>query len=185
MKGGNSEEHVIDAEKAEKLEDESRYGILSREELLARVEEGDTVLDVGSGTGFFTDDLAEKAGKVYAVDFQKGMHDYYREKGVPENVELVHSRVSEVELDEEVDVIVSVLSLHEIDLESSLEKFEEVLAEDGKVFVVDWSRKADTDDIPPREKLYTAEEAGVKFSDCFDVEESLERYDTFVLKASG
>ncbi|MFB6100305.1 MAG: class I SAM-dependent methyltransferase [Candidatus Nanohalobium sp.] len=185
MKDGNSEDHVIDAEKADKLEDESRYRILSREELLAQVEEGDTVLDVGSGTGFFTDDIAEKAGKVYAVDFQKGMHDYYRKKGVPENVELVHSKVSEVELGEEADLVVSILSLHEIDLEKSLKRFEEVLADDGKIFVVDWSRNAEKDDVPPREKLYTADEAGVKFSDCFDVEQSLERHDTFILKASG
>ncbi|MFB6158641.1 MAG: class I SAM-dependent methyltransferase [Candidatus Nanohalobium sp.] len=182
MKDGNSEDHVIDAEKADKLEDEGRYRILSREELLAEVKHGDTVVDIGSGTGFFTDDIAEKAGKVYAVDFQKGMHDYYREKGVPENVELIHSKASEIEV-ENTDMVVSILSLHEIDFEKSLEKFSELLEGGGKLLIVDWSADAETDDIPPRDKLYTAEKASEKVSELFEVESSEERSDTFKLKA--
>lgn len=35
-------EHIIDAEKASKLEDESRYRFLSREQLLKQIERGDT-----------------------------------------------------------------------------------------------------------------------------------------------
>lgn len=177
------EDHIMDAEKAELLEEDSRYSIISREELMARVEQDGKVLDIGSGTGFFTDDLAVKAEKVYAVDFQEGMHDYYRGKGVPGNVELVHSRASEIKLDEEVDLIVSILSLHEIDLERTLEKFEEVLSDDGKILVVDWSRNAETEDIPPKEKLFSAEDAEKAFSRFFSVEEYGERRDTFLLVA--
>lgn len=178
------DDHIIDAEDAGRLEDESRYRILSREELLAEVQEGDEVADIGSGTGFFTDDLAEKAEKVYAVDFQEKMHEYYRKKGVPGNVELLHSKASEAEPGE-ADMIVSVLSLHEIDLEASLERFEQILGDGGRLFIVDWSRNAETGDIPPREKLYTAQEAAEKVSRKFEIIQACERYDTFKVKAKA
>lgn len=176
------EDHIIDADKAETLEDESRYRILSREELLGEVADDDTVIDVGSGTGFFTDDIAEGAAEVYAVDFQTEMHDYYRQKGLPENVEIVHSRASEIPI-EDADLIVSILSLHEIDLEGALQRFSEILGEGGEMFVVDWSANAETDDVPPREKLYSAADASEAVSELFDVIEAKERFDTFKLIA--
>jgi len=176
-------DHIMDAGKAENLEDESRYRILSREELLAGVDKGDTVVDIGSGTGFFTDDLADRAKKVFAVDFQEEMHSYYREKGVPGNVEIIHSRAAKVELSEKVDIIVSILSLHEIALADSLRLFDDILRTGGKVLVVDWSANAENDDIPPREKLYTCKEASEKISSYFEVTEAEERVDTFKIKA--
>lgn len=173
----------MDSERAEMLEKKERYRILSREEILGEIEKDETVADIGSGTGFFTDDMAEKAGKVYGIDFQEEMHQYYRKKGLPENVELKHSKASKIEL-EGLDTVFSILSLHEIDLEKTLEKLSDALKEDGKVFIVDWSKNAETENIPPREKLYTAEEASEKVSKHFKVEKSVERYDTFLIKAS-
>lgn len=181
--GNYMEEHIMDSEKAEMLERKDRYRIISKEEILGEIEEGETVADIGSGTGFFTDDMAIKAGKVYGIDFQKGMHQYYREKGLPENVELIHSKASEIQINE-VDNIFSFLSLHEINLEKSLEKFREILNKDGRIFIVDWSKNAETEDIPPREELYSAEEASELVSELFYVEKSVERYDTFLIKAS-
>jgi len=176
------EGHIMDSEKAEKLEDESRYKILSREELLAYVDKGDSLADIGSGTGFFTDDLALKADKVYAVDFQEGMHKFYRDKGVPENVELINSKASNLDI-ESIDLIVSILSLHEIDLDKSLKRFKQVLGTEGSLLFVDWSKNAVTDNIPPREKMYTAEEARKKISNLFKVKKCEERYDTFLISA--
>lgn len=175
------EDHIIDSEKADKLEDKTRYRILSREEIYAETTEG-TVIDIGSGTGFFTDHIAEKAEKVYAVDFQEGMHEYYRDKGVPENVKLIHSKASEIDF--EADQIISILSLHEIDLEESLEKFHEVLPEEGELIIWDWSANALIDDIPPRDKIYTAEEASEKVSEKFEVVLAEERRNIFKIKAN-
>lgn len=177
------EDHIIDSEKASKLEDESRYRFLSREELLQHVDEEDTVIEIGSGTGFYTGDLAEKAEKVYAVDFQKEMHEFYRDKGVPENVELVHSKASKIDL-EEVDVLVSIFSFHEIDVEKALKRFSEVLGEHGSLLIYDWSMKGSGEEGPPLDKRYSAESAADKVSDFFNVEEASEREDTFYLKAS-
>lgn len=174
------EDHIMNSEKADKLEDETRYRILSQEEVYAEASEG-TVIDIGSGTGFFTDHIAEKAEKVYGIDFQEGMHEYYRDKGLPENVKLVHSKASEIDL--EADQVISILSLHEIDLEKSLEKFYEILPENGEVIIWDWSANAVTDEIPPGDKMYTAEEASEKVSEYFEVIESEERRNTFKVKA--
>jgi len=173
-------DHIIDSEKADKLEDENRYRILSQEELYAETAEG-TVVDIGSGTGFFTDHIAEKAEKVYAVDFQKGMHEYYTDKGVSDNVELVHSKASEIDI--VADQIISILSLHEINLEKSLKKFHEVLPEDGELVIWDWSANALTEDIPPRDKMYTAGEASNKVSEKFKVVLAEERRNTFKIRA--
>lgn len=178
------EDHIMDSEKAEKLEDESRYRILSREELLTYMDEGDTIADIGSGTGFFTDDLALKADKVYAVDFQEGMHKFYRDKGVPENVELINSKASNLNV-ESAGMIVSILSLHEINLDKSLKRFKKVLAPEGSLLIVDWSKNAATDNIPPREKMYTAEEAREEISNNFKVKKCEERYDTFLIYAEN
>ncbi|APE95591.1 methyltransferase type 11 [Halodesulfurarchaeum formicicum] len=178
------DEHILDSEKAAQLEDKTRCRIVSQEELLGAIGDGDTVIDIGSGTGFFTDDMAIRAEKVYAVDFQEGMHEFYREKGVPKNVELVLSRAAQIEI-EHADVIVSILSLHEIDLEKALATFQKVLGPDGRLIVIDWSQNAETDDIPPREKLYTAASAAEAVSEFFEVLEAEERYNTFKLVAKA
>lgn len=92
--------HTFDADRADKLEDaQQRCRFLSAEELRwALSPAGDeTVADLGSG--FYTDDVAPAVDDVYAVDVQEAMHDYYREKGVPENVELVTSGVDELPLE--------------------------------------------------------------------------------------
>ena len=63
--------HTFDASRADKLEQPAdRYRFLSVEELLWALDLSpeDTVADLGSGTGFYTDDVAPHAGDVYAVE---------------------------------------------------------------------------------------------------------------------
>lgn len=81
--------HTFDPANVERLERaEQRYRRLSVEELCWALDPApdETVLDLGSGTGFYTDDLATRFDIVYAVDLQERMHAFYREKGVPDNV---------------------------------------------------------------------------------------------------
>ena len=66
-------EHIFDPEHAERLEDESRFDDLPREDILQMIDDGDVVLDLGCGTGFYTDVMADKAEKVYALDFSGDM----------------------------------------------------------------------------------------------------------------
>ncbi len=105
--------HTFDADKAEKLEDLSRYQYLSVDELLATFEPrlDDTVADIGSGTGFYTDEIAPHVEKVYAVDVQPAMHETYQEKGVPENVEFVTAEAADMPFDDDaLDAVVSTMT---------------------------------------------------------------------------
>ncbi|MFC6724524.1 class I SAM-dependent methyltransferase [Halobium palmae] len=94
--------HTFDVDRADALEDPSRYRYCSREELLAllSIHSGAAVADLGSGTGFYTDDVAPYVDTCYAVDVQAEMHDLYREKGLPGNVETVVADVVDLPFDE-------------------------------------------------------------------------------------
>ncbi|PHQ45658.1 SAM-dependent methyltransferase, partial [Halorubrum sp. C3] len=101
--------HTFDADQAERLERPGRYRWVSAEELVGPLVEADAevVADLGSGTGFYTDDVAARVETVYGVDVQPEMHDQYREKGVPDGVELVTSDVADLPFaDGELDGVV-------------------------------------------------------------------------------
>lgn len=176
-------DHIIDPGQAGALRDPHRYRLCSREELLGAIDDGTTVVDVGSGTGFFTDDMAAVAETVHAVDMQAEMHEQYRDHGVPENVQLHHAEAAAIGA-LSADVIVSLFSVHELELDAALPTLASVLNPGGRVFVVDWSAAAATDDIPPRDHLHTAGDAAARFEEYFDVVEATERHDTFRLQAT-
>ncbi|EFW92966.1 Methyltransferase type 11 [Haladaptatus paucihalophilus DX253] len=183
--------HTFDPEKAAKLEDAGRYRYVSREELLARLDLGadETVADLGSGTGFYTDDVADfgEASNVgvYAVDMQDAMHDYYREKGVPENVALVTATIDDLPFDDdELDAAFSTMTFHEFASEDALAEVGRVLRPDGRLVVADWSADGRGESGPPVEERYDLETARELLTAAgFEVESGRERPETFVLVA--
>jgi len=60
----------MDTEKADKLEDETQYKILSDEELFAEAS-GETFIDIGSGTGFFHRSYRLESGKSLRCRFPR------------------------------------------------------------------------------------------------------------------
>lgn len=75
------------------------------------VRHGDVVLDIGTGTGILAM-LAAKAGAktVYAVDATDIAHvaaDLVRTNGLSDKVRVIHGRAGELQLDQEVDLIIS------------------------------------------------------------------------------
>jgi len=150
--------HTFDASRADKLEEAGkRYRFLSAEELLwaLSLSPDDTVADLGSGTGFFTDDVAPYADEVYAVDVQEEMQDYYREKGIPENVNLVTSDVSDLPFDDGgVDAAFSTMTYHEFASAESLAEIRRVLAPAGRLVVVDWAATGTGENGPPVDERY-------------------------------
>ena len=71
--------HTFDVEMADALDDPSRYEHLSAAELVgaAALAADDRVLDVGSGTGFYTDTVAGVADRVHAVDVAVSTMTYH------------------------------------------------------------------------------------------------------------
>ena len=75
------------------------------------VQAGDVVLDVGTGTGILAM-FAAKAGarKVYAIDatdISEIAADLIKVNGLSDQVQVLHGRAGELQLDEKVDVIIS------------------------------------------------------------------------------
>ncbi|ELY66323.1 class I SAM-dependent methyltransferase [Natrinema versiforme] len=181
--------HTFDAERADKLEVAGRrYRFVSAEELLwaLSLSPDDTVADLGSGTGFFTDDVAPHADEVYAVDVQEEMHEYYREKGLPENVDLVTSDVSDLPFDDSgVDAAFSTMTYHEFASDAALAEIRRVLAADGRLVVVDWAATGTGEDGPPVDERYSADEAADALREVgLAIEHEAVRPETFLLIAT-
>ena len=178
--------HTFDSERAPKLEDDARYRYLSREELLSILEPDDAVVaDLGSGTGFYTDDVAPYAETLYAVDVQAEMHEFYREKGLPENVVLVTADVADLPFDDaHLDAAYSTMTFHEFTSDEALSELARVVKPDGRLVVVDWSAEGEGETGPPREERYDADAASELLRDHgFSIERAESRRETFVVVA--
>ncbi|KYH25517.1 putative arsenite methyltransferase [Halalkalicoccus paucihalophilus] len=180
--------HTYPIERAAELEDPSRYRFCSREELLGplALDGTETVVDLGSGTGFYTDDIAPFAGRVYAVDLQEEMHGIYREKGLPENVTPVTADVADLPFEDgECDAAVTTMTYHEFYSEAALAEVRRVVRPGGRVVVVDWSAAGTGEDGPSVDERYDLTSVRDQFNDFgLEVVFSNERPETFVLVAS-
>jgi ubiquinone/menaquinone biosynthesis C-methylase UbiE len=181
--------HTFDAARADSLERPDRYRSLSAEELLwaLSLDGDDTVADIGSGTGFYTDDVAPHAGQVYAVDVQERMHDYYREKGVPDNVELVTSGASDLPLATGcLDAAFSTMTYHEFASDDAHAEMGRVLRPGGSLVVADWAATGSGDHGPPLDERYSGADATARLHESgFDVTHAAVRPETFLLVASN
>ena len=155
--------HTFDAGRADKLEDaQQRYRSLSAEELrwALSASRDETVADLGSGTGFYTDDVAPAVDHVYAVDVQEAMHDYYRKKGVPDNVDLVTSAVDDLPFDtNSLDAAFSTMTYHEFASDGALREVARVLKPSGTFAIADWAASGNGRNGPPVDERFSADEA--------------------------
>jgi len=150
--------HTFDPARADRLDDPDRYRHLSAEELLGALalDGSETVLDLGSGTGFYTDDVAPAAGRVLAVDVQPAMHRRYRANGVPGTVAQVTAAADHLPLaDASVDAAFSTMTYHEFATETALRELERVLVPGGRLVVADWSGDGPGAAGPPVAERYS------------------------------
>jgi len=117
---------------------------------------GQTVADIGVGTGYFAFRLAEAvgpSGKVYAVDLQQEMLDTVQEriqeKGTS-NVVPTHSEPLETPLpDAEMDLVFIANVTHEYDeIDAGIQSCARILKPKGRLAVVDW-KYTETSSGPP------------------------------------
>lgn len=178
--------HTFDAANAEKLDDAAaRFRYVSAEELVWATDptETDVLADLGSGTGFFTSKVAAHAGTVYGVDVQAAMHDHYRAKGTPENVELVTAEVADLPFDDgELDGAFSTMTYHEFASEAAIDEIGRVVASGGRVAIADWSAHGSGEAGPPVDERYSLDDAESAFeAGGFEVEFAASRPETFLL----
>lgn len=182
--------HTFPVGRADDLEDVERYRYLSRDELVEMLDlvqdDGRAVVaDLGSGTGFYTRDVAEFAEKVYAVDVQREMHDELRERGVPSNVEPVDASVADLPFDDDaLDAAYSTMTHHEYADPRSFDEVARVVADGGVFVTVDWSADGMGERGAPVSERVTADDAASDVESAgFDVVDVRRRPETFVVVA--
>jgi len=181
--------HTFSVENADRLEDAAaRYRNLSAEELVWALspDPDDAVVDLGSGTGFYTDDVAPHVGRVHAVDVQEGMHDRYRAKGVPDNVSLVLSDTDPLPFaDDSMDAVYTTNTFHELP-RTAVTESARVLDPSGRLVVADWSAEGSGERGPPLDQRHSAESAGAVLVDAgFEIAFEAVRPETFLLVATA
>lgn len=181
--------HTFDVSRADKLEDAARrYRYVSVEELRWALDpaETDVVADLGSGTGFYTDDVAPLVDRVHAVDVQPEMHEYYRDKGVPENVALVTSDIEDLPFEDGgLDGVFSTNTYHEFATGDALAELARVVASGGRLAIADWAAEGRGEAGPPHDERYSAPEATAAITDAgFSIEYAFLRSETFLVVAN-
>ncbi|WP_042351315.1 class I SAM-dependent methyltransferase [Bacillus massiliigorillae] len=143
----HSKEHI--ARKIEALDNPKRREALPPETLLSTlpIQQDDTILDAGAGTGFITIPAAKRVdGNVYALDIDSNMLEVITSKAEKEqlsNIKPIQGSMDELPLpDHSVDVVLASLVLHEVeDLSHALQEMKRVLKEDGYFACVEIEKK--------------------------------------------
>jgi ubiquinone/menaquinone biosynthesis C-methylase UbiE len=147
------------AEQAHRLEDPTRLEWLPPHDVLHAidVEPGQTIADIGAGTGYFTVPLARQAGlhgAIYAVDVQPEMLNWIREKIEREalfNIQLVHAEAHDTQLPDECCDLFFLANLwHELDdRQATLREAVRVLKPEGRIAILDWRPDVERESGPP------------------------------------
>lgn len=128
---------------------------------LLGLQRGDTVADIGAGTGYFTRLLSSMVGpngRVYAVDIEQAMLDYVRERQdiqYPGNVTTVLAAPDDPRLpDGAIDLIFTANTWHHIDARLDyLGRLRRALKPNGRLVIVDWREGELPEGPPPGHKL--------------------------------
>lgn len=150
---GHSNEHMNSTsfeELAKRFESEERDEYQQPEKVIAFLGDvsGQTIMDIGAGTGYFSFKLAEAGAKVIAADVDDRFQNYIKEKKeelsvTDEKVELRKIPYDAPNLaNEEVNMVLIVNTYHHIeDRISYFEKVKKGLKPNGKLVVVDFFKK--------------------------------------------
>jgi ubiquinone/menaquinone biosynthesis C-methylase UbiE len=123
---------------------------------------GQAVADIGAGTGYFTVRLARSAAKpkVYAVDIEKAMVDYVRQRAAKEGltqVVAVQASPTSANLPEPVDVILVVDTYHHIpDRPAYFRELRRSMKPGARLAIIDFRKGAPSG--PPDEFRFTPEQ---------------------------
>lgn len=153
---------------------------------------GKTIMDIGSGSGYFSVKLAKKAQKVIAADVDQTFLDYIQnriEKDEINNIELRKIPYDSPALkSREVDMVFIVNTYHHIEnREAYFGKVKEGLKTDGELVIIDFFKKEIPVGPPADHKIakdQVLEELKKTGFTSFEVNDELLPYQ-FIIKAKG
>lgn len=157
------EKHFDAAESAQRFDDPVRDTWQAPDQVIAalHLKRGQSVADIGAGTGYFTVRLAKSKAspKVYAADIELSMVKYLRERVAKEgldNVIVVQASPDEPNLPEPVDLVLVVNTYHHIgNREAYFLRLAKSIKPGGQVAIIDF--KPDSPEGPPKEFRFPPE----------------------------
>lgn len=136
-------EKTFDHNHKSKLDNPGRKKMLPASESLikAGLKMGDTFIDVGSGTGYFTFPASEiTKQKVYALDISKEMLKAMSEKIKDEDIELILTDQYDLKCKQVGDMTLLSMVLHEVeDYDKFAKELSRVTKPGGKLFIIEWN----------------------------------------------
>jgi ubiquinone/menaquinone biosynthesis C-methylase UbiE len=150
-----------------RLTSEDRRKRLPPEEILGQIglKEGDTLVDIGAGTGLFTLPAARivgPGGRVFGLDISREMVDDLSRAAATEglaNIEAVVSEETEARLPREAEFYFMVNVFHELDDRAGyLDRIRDRMGPRSRLVIVDYRRKT-TPHGPPLADRVDADEA--------------------------
>lgn len=149
------------AHQAHRLEDPARLEWLPPGEVLAllHISPGETIADIGAGTGYFALPIAGRIGnrgRVVAVDSQSEMLDWMRRKMETagfSNIQLVHAEAEATTLPgASCDLVFMANVWHEFpSREAVLAEAARILKPGGRLAILDWRPDVEREAGPPIE----------------------------------
>ncbi|MEJ2241450.1 MAG: class I SAM-dependent methyltransferase [Candidatus Bathyarchaeota archaeon] len=111
------------------------------------------VIDLGCGSGYFSIPISKRVSKVYGIDFQKEMLNYFKqkiEKKKIQNIELMRSKANTIPLIKNcTNLLLTVNTLHEFeDRNEVIQEIYRLIKENGRVVIIDF-KKEKTNFGPP------------------------------------
>jgi len=92
------------------------------------------VLEIGCGTGFFTEMFAKTKARIVAVDISADLLEIARQRGLPtDQVQFLEKRFEDCDIDGPFDAIIGSSILHHLDIEAALIKIYNLLKPGGVI----------------------------------------------------
>lgn len=118
----------------DKWDHNRRYSKLLLEEIVSGLEK---VLDIGCGTGEFTEKVATKAKQVIGIDIAAQMITEAQKRHPAENIKYMLQDFDSMNDNVQYDCIVSIATFHHLSLDTALPKIRKMLKPDGILVVLD------------------------------------------------
>lgn len=169
--------HRFNPKKADKLIDPKREKLLNPQKVLdlLDVNQGETVVDLGAGNGFFTLPIAKRTNEtVYAIDIEPQMLELLKERSQlseVKDIKTVVSDIEEIKLENSIaDKVIVAFVLHEVpNLEKVLNEIKRISKPNFSLLILEWEAIESEVGPPLHDRIASKELANVVESSGYEV----------------